>query len=86
MKTKNHINLIFAHVQSDEGFLVSLVQVVGDLKKQKNITSVLFARFQSPIGDVYFDQRLGAAHFKRWSKYAFSTFCVLKVIFMIFRD
>ena len=25
-------------------------------------------------GVVYFDQRLGAAHFKCWSKYAFSTF------------
>ena len=27
---------------------------------------------------VYFDQRLGAAHFKRWSKYAILTFFSLK--------
>ena len=27
---------------------------------------------------VYFDLRLGAAHSKRWSKYAFSVFFVLK--------
>ena len=28
---------------------------------------------------AYFDQRLGAAHFKGWSKYAFSHFCMKNV-------
>ena len=34
-------------------------------------------RYAEPLGVVYFDQRLSAVHFKRWSKYNFSLFLLI---------
>ena len=39
------------------------------------------------LGVVYFDQCLGVAHYKRWLKYAFSTFFVIvnsQIVFSLF--
>ena len=58
--------------QREECRSASWVSSLNDNMSQSELTTSI------NLSDVYFDQRLGAAHPKRWSKSSFSAFYVLK--------
>ena len=50
-------------------------------ERKRNRYCIATFHILKTLSVVYFDQRLGAAHSKRWLKYAFSTFFCLKAVF-----